>query len=80
MVMLSWALLVFLVVLSWCSWSLLSLALLKLAKLEVFFFFLCCLQICGNGDGDGGLGDGKFTMHNGDLHSQYVLHVIFHFL
>jgi hypothetical protein len=28
---------VFVVVLSWCSWSLFFLALLKLAKLEVFF-------------------------------------------
>ncbi len=58
----------FVVVLSQCSWSLLSLTLLKLAKLEVSFF-LYCLQICGNGDGDDGLGDGKFATHNNDFHS-----------
>jgi hypothetical protein len=41
----------------WCSWLLLSSALLVLAKLELISFSLSCLQTYGNGNG--GLGNGR---------------------
>jgi hypothetical protein len=58
----------------WCSWSLLSLALLVLAKFELIFFSLSCLQTCAIAME--GLAMVGLVTCNGGLHSSwYVLHV-----